>query len=63
MLVHLCSQGIKVTKKDQNSLVLVLLKKYEKKNIQKTVLFWTNLSINIIHQKVQKSNVFLQKNQ
>lgn len=42
--------------------VLVLLKKYEK-NIQKTVLFWTNLSINIIHQKVQKSNVFLQKNQ
>ena len=34
-----------------------------KKNIQKTVLFWTNLSINIIHQKVQKSNVFLQKNQ
>ena len=31
--------------------------------IQKTVLFWTNLSINIIHQKVQKSNVFLQKNQ
>lgn len=41
--------------------VLVLLKKYEK-NIQKTVLFWTNLSINIIHQKVQKSNVFLQKN-
>ena len=38
MLVYLCSQGIKVTKKDQNSLVLVLLKKYEKKNIQKTVL-------------------------
>lgn len=40
--------------------VLVLLKKYEK-NVQKTVLFWTNLSVNIIHYIVKKINAFLQK--
>ena len=40
-----------------------IIRTYESTKIPKTVLFRTNLSINIIHQKVQKINVFLQKRQ